>query len=172
MPNLFKGSQPRLATGYEVLLPVKRSPSQYADAFLEQTGLGTLASLYKTLMRDQGTPVQVIEKKLGTGLDWRDRTVSRDDQLRNGWLVLERFPGAEGDTFRARVFNGMAGATAEFCLRLKTHESGSVAFHEIRGPQQAASDAHFQLEFTSPRCQMVMAHVSVGMQAASRLMGL
>ncbi len=171
MPNLFKGTHQGATPDRNDLLPLKLTPSQYAAAFLEQAGLEKLASTYKTVVADLGTPVEVIEKKLGGGLDWRDRTVVNDEQLRNGWLVLERLPGEEKDVLRARVFKGLSGATAEFCMKLKTHEIGAVAFHQIRVPHSQASDVYVQLEFNSPGRQMLLSHVSVGMKAASQLMG-
>jgi hypothetical protein len=172
MPNLFKGTHQGSAPDRNDLFPLKLSPNQYAAAFLEQAGIEKLASTYKTVVTDVGTPVEVIEKKLGGGLDWRDRTVVNDEQLRNGWLVLERLPSGEKDILRARVFKDLSGATAEFCLKLKTHEVGAVAFHQIRGPHSDASDVYVQLEFNSPSRQMLLSHVSVGMRAASQLMGV
>jgi hypothetical protein len=172
MPNLFKGTHQGLSPEQSSLLPLRLTPSQYAAAFLEQTGLENLASVYKTVVTDVGTPVGIIEKKLGGGLDWRDRTVLNDEQLKNGWMVLERLPGSDKELFRARVFRDRTGATAEFCLKLKTHEMGAVAFHEIKGAAGKASDVYVQLEFNSPSRHMLMSHVSVGLQAASLLMGV
>lgn len=171
MPNLFKGTHQGFAPDRIDLLPLKLTPGYYAAAFLEQAGLGNLASTYKTVVADVGTPVEVIEKKLGGGIDWRDRAVANDEQLRNGWLVLERLPGADKDVLRARVFRDLSGATAEFCMKLMTHETGAVAFHQIKAQHSHASDVYVQLEFNSPSRQMLLSHVSVGMRAASQLMG-
>jgi hypothetical protein len=171
MPNLFKGTHQGSAPDRKDLVPLKPTPSDYAAAFMEQAGLDKLGATYKTIVTDVGTPVGIIEKKLGGGLDWRDRTVLNDEQLSNGWLVLERLSGAEQEPFRARVFKNLAGATAEFCLKLKTHEAGAVAFHQIQDENSRSSNSSVQLEFNAPGRQMLLSHVSVGLQVASRLMG-
>jgi hypothetical protein len=172
MPSFFNRGEPRTTPHHLTVPNLKRTPSQCAHAFLEQAGIGDLSSLYRSVTTDMGRPVGVIERKLGGGMDWRDDTVKRDEKLQNGWLVVERLPGPGGDIFRARVFKDLAGATGEFCLKLKMHEAGDVTFHEIRGSQKVASDAHFQLEFSSPTRRMLMAPVSMGMTAASRLLGV
>ncbi len=170
MPNLFKGTPQGSTSSPHNFLPLKLTPSQYSVAFLEQVGLETLAARYKVVVSDPGTPVGIIEKKLGRGLDWRDRTVVEDQHLRNGWLVLECLPGFNVDQFRARIFSGLPGATLEFCLRLQTHGTGTVAFHQVRGSHSAASDVYIQLEFNSPTRRMMLSHVSSGMSAASAWM--
>jgi hypothetical protein len=112
----------------------------------------------------------VIRKRLGEGICWLHSADGQGPSGENSWLVLERLIEGESSILRARLFGSLEGATAEFCLRLKTHDSGCVAFHEVRGDELRASNSYFQLEFNSPTRQMLLSHRSVAMMAASRLM--
>lgn len=171
MPDLSKDDGRRVEAGLgEPSVPFQRTPSRYADAFLEQIGIKSLKDWYRALINDEGVPVSVIEKRLGEGISWLNSSDAKAHHAASRWLVLERLPENGTSVLRARVFGSLVGATAEFCLKLKTHDSGCVAFHEIRGGLPRASDVYFQLEFNSPTRQMLLSHASVAMEAASRLM--
>ncbi len=140
----------------------QRSPKEYAMMLLEQAGIANLESLNTVFIGDPGFDVGVRERAFGRGIEFENRGDGTPGGSKGSWFLFERMPGDGVDYLRARVFNSFEGAAAEFAVRLRLHPDGDVKITE-----SLASPGAWQLSFSGPGRQMVMAPFDAGLDGAS-----
>lgn len=133
-------------------------PREFASIILKQACITSLSELHKVLAGDAGTPVEMRRRGDGSGFEFVDKEVARHQRVRNGWYILERPPGSPpGDPPRMRVFNTFEGAAAEFVVKLKIHDEGSLTVVDVAmGGGREAS----RFVFEAPSRTMIMAPVA------------
>ena len=152
------------ATGSPALHCTARTPDYYAGLLLEQAGLGTLENIRNAFLGDPGREVVVYERSLGRGFDFADRTARLETEREGNWFLFERLPTEGGDALRAKVFGSFEGAAAEFAIKLKMHQSGTVTFSDVPSAPGVS-----QLSFVGDGRSMVLAPAGVALTAAAAI---
>jgi hypothetical protein len=132
----------------------KRSLDDYSSMLLETAGITDLKGLNLVFTRDPGLEVEVVERRFGRGVDFKDPSFMTDERYKGGWMLFERTPLAEGEGVRARLFNSFEGAAAEFSIKLRLQREGDVALCEV-----ASRPGAVQLSFQGGGRTMIMAPV-------------
>ena len=140
----------------------QRSPKEYAMMLLEQAGITNLESLNTVFIGDPGFDVTVRERAFGRGIEFDDKGTSTAPTSKGSWFLFERMPGDGADYLRARVFHSFEGAAAEFAVKLRLHPEGDVKITE-----SLSSPGAWQLSFSGPGRQMVMAPFEAGLGPAA-----
>ena len=164
MPSLLQSLISRTTTPKTepVLEFSKRSLDDYSAMLLEAAGISDLRALNLAFTRDPGLDVEVVERRFGRGVDFKDPSFMTDARYQSGWMVFERTPVAEGEGMRARLFNSFEGAAAEFSIKLKLQQEGDVALSEVTSRPGAV-----QLSFTGNGRAMVMAPVEAAHESVA-----
>ena len=161
MPILAKNAPARKAAADNASLGFTfspHSPREFAAIILKQARITNLVQLNKVFTGDPGRSVDVRMRKDKTGFEFADQALLRTPQVRAGWFILERPPGWTPDEPpRMRLFNTFEGAAAEFAIKLKLHEQGSLTVAKV--PSSLNPDAT-RFTFETPSRTMIMAPVS------------
>jgi hypothetical protein len=162
VPILAKNAPARQAAADKASLGFTFSPQtprEFASIILKQARITNLVQLNKVFAGDPGKPADVELRKDRNGYEFIDKQLARCAQVRNGWFILERPPGSiQDEAPRMRVFNTFEGAAAEFAVKLKLHEEGSLTVGKV--PTLTPGEEATRFTFETPSRTMVMAPVA------------
>ena len=134
-----------------------QTPKEFSAIVLKQARITNLNMLNKVFAGDPGTPVEMVRRKDGFGFEFVDKTLTMGYNIKHGWFILERPPASTAEEPpRMRIFNTFEGAAAEFAIKIRLHEQGSLMVGKV-----ALSTTVDSMCFTfgTPTRTMVMAPV-------------
>lgn len=135
-----------------------QTPREFASIILRQARITSLHQLNRVFTGDPGTPVDMERRKDKMGFEFVDKELAATPGIRNGWYIMERPPGSAPDEApRMRVFRTFEGAAAEFAIKLKIHDQGSLTVGKV---QTSSSAEVMRYTFETANRTMVMAPVS------------
>jgi hypothetical protein len=135
-----------------------QTPSEFANIILGQAHISDLKALKQVFLGDPGVVMEMRRSNDKSSFDFVDASRAREPWARNGWFVMERGPGFLADEPpRMTVFRTFEGAAAEFVVRLKQNQEGSLTVGKVpAGPLAEATRFTFEAENRT----MVMAPVA------------
>lgn len=143
---------------------------RYSTLILEQAGIDGLCALSYAFLGDPGREVSVCCRETGTGYQFTEPRAVSDECMGSGWLLFEK---RSDETIRARVFRTLAGASAEFSVRLGFHDRGDVSMRELAEVSDGHRGRQLQVTFEGADARgtsaMVLAPLGVALDTASRL---
>jgi hypothetical protein len=143
---------------------------QYSTMILEQAGIESLAKLSHAFLGDPGRDVPISQRQAGGGYEFTQHGTLQNERFRGAWLVFEKH---SDDTIRARAFQTLEGASAEFSTRLVLHDKGDVSMRELSGQPEQHRGRNIQITFEGSDpggvSAMVLAPIGVALDTASRL---
>ena len=143
---------------------------QYSTLILEQAGIESLAKLSYAFLGDPGRDVPISQREAGGGYEFTEHNTLQNEHFRGAWLVFEKH---SDDTIRARAFQTLEGASAEFSTRLVLHDKGDVSMRELSGQPEQHRGRNIQITFEGSDpggvSAMVLAPIGVALDTASRL---
>ena len=161
MPALLNNAPARKAADDKAPLAFTfspKTPREFASLILKQARITNLSELNRVFNGDPGTPAEMQRRKDGSSFEFCDKELARDPMVRSGWYILERPPGTcSSEPPRMRLFRTFEGAAAEFAVKLKIHDEGSLTVAKVpTGP----STETMRFTFETGNRTMIMAPVS------------